>query len=122
MAMFELADDTNTSDGSSARDVSALTLEFVEAFQRAQRSVKPAVYRAKGGNQQIPEGMAKRLKGGVRLGQQVSAIESDAARGRFRFRSPSAQASPRAAPAGVPAAGSSAGRRSGRRPRRSHGR
>jgi len=78
-AMIGLAYDTNTSYGTSARDVSALMLGFVEAFQRAQRSVKPAVYKAKGGNQQIPEGMAKRLKGGVRLGQQVSAIVGDSA-------------------------------------------
>jgi monoamine oxidase len=74
-----LAYDTNTSYGTSARDVSALMMGFVEAFQRAQRSVKPAVFKAKGGNRQIPDGMAKRLKGGVRLGQAVTAIASDAA-------------------------------------------
>jgi monoamine oxidase len=78
-AMIALAYDTNTSYGTSARDVSALMMGFVEAFQRGQRSVKPAVFKAKGGNRQIPEGMAKQLKGGVRLGEQVTAIVSDAA-------------------------------------------
>ena len=47
---------------------------FVEAFSRAQRNLKSAVYKAKGGNQRIPDGMARRVKGGVRLRQTVAAI------------------------------------------------
>lgn len=77
-AMIELAYDTNTAYGTSAHDVSALMMAFVEAFTRAQRNLKPAVYKAIGGNQRIPEGMARRLKGGVRLGQAVTAIAGDA--------------------------------------------
>lgn len=77
-AMIDLAYDTNTSYGTSAHDVSALMMAFVEAFTRAQRNLKPAVYKARGGNQRIPEGMAQRLKGGVRLRQTVTAIRSDA--------------------------------------------
>jgi monoamine oxidase len=77
-AMIDLAYDTNTSYGTSSHDVSALMMAFVEAFTRAQRNLKPAVYKARGGNQRIPEGMAQRLKGGVRLNQTVTAITSDA--------------------------------------------
>jgi monoamine oxidase len=76
-AMIDLAYDTNTSYGTSAHDVSSLMMAFVEAFTRAQRNLKPAVYKAKGGNQRIPEGMAKRLKGELRLRQTVVAIASD---------------------------------------------
>lgn len=46
-AMIALACDTSTSYGTNARDVSALQLGFVEAFQRGQRSFRPAVYRAR---------------------------------------------------------------------------
>jgi monoamine oxidase len=77
-AMIDLAYDTNTAYGTSAHDVSALMMAFVEAFTRAQRNLEPAVYRARGGNQRIPEGMARRLRAGVRLQEQVTAIESDA--------------------------------------------
>ena len=77
-AMIELAYDTNTAYGTSAHDISALMMAFVEAFTRAQRNLKPAVYKAKGGNQRIPEGMARRLKGDVRLRQTVTAISGNA--------------------------------------------
>jgi len=77
-AMIDLAYDTNTSYGTSAHDISALMMAFVEAFTRAQRNLKPAVYKARGGNQRIPAGMAERLKGGVRFNQAVTAISSDA--------------------------------------------
>lgn len=76
-AMIDLAYDTNTSYGTSAHDVSSLMMAFVEAFTRAQRNLKPAVYKAKGGNQRIPEGMARRLKGELRLKQTVVAVESN---------------------------------------------
>jgi len=76
-AMIDLAYDTNTSYGTSAHDVSSLMMAFVEAFTRAQRNLEPAVYRAKGGNQRIPEGMARRLEGELRLRQTVVAIASD---------------------------------------------
>jgi monoamine oxidase len=76
--MIDLAYDTNTSYGTSSHDVSALMMAFVDAFTRAQRNLKPAVYKARGGNQRIPEGMAQRLQGGVRLSQTVTAIASDA--------------------------------------------
>jgi monoamine oxidase len=85
-AVIDLAYDTNTSYGTSSHDVSALMMAFVEAFTRAQRNLKPAVYKARGGNQRIPEGMAQRLKGGVRLNQAVTAIASDASGVTVRTR------------------------------------
>jgi monoamine oxidase len=77
-ATIDLAYDTNTSYGTSSHDISALMMAFVEAFTRAQRNLKPAVYKARGGNQRIPEGMAQRLKGEVRFNQSVTAVASDA--------------------------------------------
>jgi len=76
-AVIDLAYDTNTSYGTSAHDISALMMAFVAAFTSAQRNLQPAVYKARGGNQRIPEGMARRLKGGVRFGQAVVAIVDD---------------------------------------------
>jgi monoamine oxidase len=76
-AMIDLAYDTNVSYGTSAYDISALMMAFVESFTRAQRNLRPGLYKAKGGNQRIPEGMAARLKGGVRLRQLVTGIRAD---------------------------------------------
>jgi len=76
-AMIDLAYDTNVSYGTSAHDISALMMAFVESFTRGQRALKPALYKARGGNQRIPEGMASRLKGGVRLEQVVTGIRAD---------------------------------------------
>jgi monoamine oxidase len=76
-AMIDLAYDTNVSYGTSAHDVSALMMAFVEGFTRAQRNLKPAIYKARGGNQRIPEGMAQRLKGRVELKQVVTGVRTD---------------------------------------------
>ena len=76
-AMIDLAYDTNVSYGTSAHDVSALMMEFVEGFIRAQRGLKPAIYKARDGNQRIPEGMARRLEAGVHLKQVVTGIRAD---------------------------------------------
>ena len=73
-AVIDLAYDTNTSYGTSAHDISALMMAFVAAFTSAQRNLQPAVYKARGGNQRIPQSMARRLEGGVRLGEAVVAI------------------------------------------------
>jgi monoamine oxidase len=77
-AMITTAFDMNTSYGTSADDVSALMLAWVEAFTRAQRALKPALYKAHGGNQRIPEGMARRLKGELHLRQVATAVSADA--------------------------------------------
>jgi monoamine oxidase len=77
-AAIQLAYDTNVSYGTSAHDVSALQMMFIEAWGRMQRQIKPvAVYRASGGNQRIPEAMARALEREVRLGVRVKAIQQD---------------------------------------------
>jgi monoamine oxidase len=74
-AMIELAYDTNVSYGTTAHDISALQMFFTSAWNRLQRQVTPvAVFRAEGGNQRIPEAMARGLKEPVRLGAAVTAI------------------------------------------------
>ncbi len=78
---IELAYDTNVSYGTSAWDVSALQMMFVESWGRVQRQIKPAaVYRAARGNQRIPEAMAAALAGDVRLGARVIAVADDGQR------------------------------------------
>jgi len=76
-AAIHLAYDAIPTYGRNARDVSALMMAFVERFEDAQRSVRPALYEARGGNQLIPGAMASRLKLGVRLRQPVTAISSN---------------------------------------------
>lgn len=80
-AAIELAYDTNVSYGTSAWDVSALQMMFIDAWSRGQRQIRPAaVFRAAAGNQRIPEAMAGALKGDLRLGARVVAIDDDGAR------------------------------------------
>ena len=76
-AIIEAAYDMNVSYGTSSKDVSALMLAWVEAFTRAQRALKPVIYKARGGNQRIAEGMAKRLKGDLLLKKIATAVVTD---------------------------------------------
>lgn len=76
-AMIKLAYDTTPTYGRNARDVSALMVAYVDRFEHAQRRIEPALYEAKGGNLRIPVAMASRLVGGVRFGQNVTAIASE---------------------------------------------
>lgn len=77
-AAIQLAYDTNTSYGTSAHDVSALQMMFIESWTRMQRQIQPAaIYRAAGGNQRIPEAMAAGLEQEVRLGRRVVALLQD---------------------------------------------
>jgi monoamine oxidase len=75
-AMIELAHDAIPTYGLNAHDVSALLMMCVSAYTRAQRTVKPAMYQARGGNERIPEGMARLLRDEIRFGQTVTAIET----------------------------------------------
>lgn len=78
-AAIRLAYDTNTSYGTSARDVSALQLMFIDAWTGMQRRMRPAaVYKAAGGNQRIPEAMAAGLGREVRTGTRAVALRQDA--------------------------------------------
>lgn len=99
--IIDLAYDRTPTYGRTARDVSALMLAFVDAFEREQRKSGPALYEAKGGNRRIPEGMAGLLSGGVRFRQAVTAIATDDAGVRVHTRD-GARYTARAAVCAVP--------------------
>ncbi len=75
--MIDLAYDTVVSYGTSAHDVSALMLEFIDGWAKAMAPAGRGQLAAKGGNQRIPEAMASQLKGDILLGKEVLAIEQD---------------------------------------------
>lgn len=78
-AAIRLAYDTNTSYGTSARDISALQLMFIDAWTGMQRRMRPAaVYEVVGGNQRLPEAMAAGLGSEVRLRTRAVALRQDA--------------------------------------------
>jgi monoamine oxidase len=75
--MIKLTYDTIPTYGLDARDISALMMAYVSAFTLAQKSAKPVMLQARGGNSHIPAGMARQLRQQVRLNQVVKAIESN---------------------------------------------
>jgi len=79
-AEIAIAHDTNPYYGTSAWDVSALMYLFNERWIREQVAMGTASYAVEGGNQRLPEAMADRLKGDLRLGQNVVSIEDDGSR------------------------------------------
>jgi monoamine oxidase len=81
-AAIRLAFDTAPYFGSSADDVSALMFEMNAGWGKAQSSAGLQSLAVKGGNQKLPDGMAKLLKGDVVFDQRVIAIESFANRVR----------------------------------------
>ncbi len=64
--MIELAYDTIPTYGLNARDISALMMAYVSAFTAAQKSAKPVMLQARGGNQNLPIAMAAQLQQPVR--------------------------------------------------------
>ncbi|MGB7903376.1 MAG: FAD-dependent oxidoreductase [Steroidobacteraceae bacterium] len=74
--MIELAYDTIPTYGVNAKDISALMMAYVSAFTAAQKSAKPVMLQARGGNQNIPVAMAAQLRQPVRFNQTVKAIET----------------------------------------------
>jgi monoamine oxidase len=81
-----LAYDTIPTYGLHARDISALMMAFVSLFTLAQKNAKPVMYQAKGGNQRVPEGMARLLRDEIRFGQRVTAVHANAAGVEVRTR------------------------------------
>jgi monoamine oxidase len=77
--MIKLAYDTIPTYGLNAKDISALMMAYVSAFTLAQKSAKPVMLQAKGGNANIPAGMARQLQQEVRFNQAVKAVESNEA-------------------------------------------
>lgn len=78
--VIRVAYDMNPGWGDSARDVSTLLALCALKFAATQREFtkgKPVFLQAHGGNQSIPEAMAKALKTPVELKRNVVAIGSD---------------------------------------------
>jgi monoamine oxidase len=79
-AMIRLAYDVNPNWGDSAADVSTLMVLCALRFQATQQELakgKAMGYTARGGNQAIPEAMAKALKQPVQLNHRCVAIRTD---------------------------------------------
>lgn len=76
--MIDIAYDTIPTYGLNAKDISALMMAYVSAYTAAQKSTKPVMLQARGGNQNIPLAMAAQLRQPVRLNQTVKAVESTA--------------------------------------------
>lgn len=80
--VIRMAFDINPGWGNSAKDVSTLMVLSALKFQQTQQELakgKAAGYVARGGNQAIPEAMAKALKSSIELNRNVVAIRSDKA-------------------------------------------
>ncbi|MBK6350909.1 MAG: FAD-dependent oxidoreductase [Proteobacteria bacterium] len=77
--MIELAYDTIPTYGLNARDISALMMAYVSAFTTAQKSARPVILQARGGNQKLPIAMAAQLRQPVRLKQVVKSVEATGA-------------------------------------------
>lgn len=77
-AAIQLAYDTNISYGTTAHDVSLLMQAAVAQWQIVNRGAggPPFIGAFKGGNQRLPEAMARHLKGDLRKGQRVVAMEA----------------------------------------------
>lgn len=76
--IIRLTYDTIPTYGMNARDVSALMMAYVSAFTTLQKNVKPVMLQARGGNQRIPEAMARLLRSEVRFGQVVKGVRAGA--------------------------------------------
>jgi len=77
-AAIELAYNINCEHGASSHDVSALMVAFTYSWGNMQRDIEPrATYAAKGGNQAIPNAMAKALGDKVHYKKIVAGIRTD---------------------------------------------
>ena len=84
--IIRLAYDTIPTYGMNARYVSALLMAYVSAFTGTQKSARPVMLQARGGNQRMPEAMAARLREPVRFGEVVTAVRAEAAGVEVRTR------------------------------------
>ncbi len=76
-AAIRLAFDTSPYYGTNAYDVSTLMYAASEGWGKAVMA-QPGAFAVKGGNEQLPQAMARQLKGDVLLGKEVIGIESGA--------------------------------------------
>jgi monoamine oxidase len=77
-AAIHLAVDTAPYYGGSSYDMSALMYEFADGWTKAQVAIGPQSLAVKGGNQRLPIGMAKLLKGDLLFDKEVVGVSSDA--------------------------------------------
>ena len=75
--MIALAVDTNFAEVNSSYDVSMLPLFGRDSWQKFQQQGGRVNLIGKGGNQRIPEGIARALKSEVRLGTKVVGLRTD---------------------------------------------
>jgi monoamine oxidase len=75
-AAIRFAFDTSPAYGSSAWDVSALMLHFIDGFIKGQMAAGPSQFGVKGGNANLVRGLAAKIKGNVLLGRRVVAVDS----------------------------------------------
>jgi monoamine oxidase len=75
---IHLAVDTAPYYGGSSYDISALMYEFADGWTKAQVALGPQSLAVKGGNQRLPIGMAKLLKGDLLFDKEVVGVSSDA--------------------------------------------
>jgi monoamine oxidase len=77
-AAVHLAVDTAPYYGGSSYDISALMYEFADGWTQAQVALGSQSLAVKGGNQRLPMGMAKLLKGDLLFDKEVVGLSSDA--------------------------------------------
>ncbi|MCB2107843.1 MAG: FAD-dependent oxidoreductase [Rhodobacteraceae bacterium] len=77
-AVIELAVNTNFTYGTSAHDVSMMQVYALDFWIKFQQQFKAGNMIAKGGNQRLPEGLARALKSEVRFGRRVVGLRNDA--------------------------------------------
>jgi monoamine oxidase len=70
--------ETNIGRGTSAHDNATLTWFFRVLWNARQRQLGSLSAKIKGGNQRLPEAMARQLPGDVHLGSEVAGIRQDA--------------------------------------------
>lgn len=75
--VIDLAYNTIVSYGTSAHDVSALMLEFIDGWGKMLAQAGRSQLAVRGGNQRLPEAMAAKLKADILLGKEVRAIEQE---------------------------------------------
>lgn len=76
-AQIELAYNINAYYGTSSHDVSLLMAYFNDIWVRGMSAGPPASYSCIGGNQKLPEAMARSLKSEVHLSRRVVGIRSE---------------------------------------------
>lgn len=74
-AEIELSYNTNVGYGTSAHDVSALMMFFIQSWNTLQSKDAPNMFGARRGNSAIIDGMANKLNKDVRLNQEVQSID-----------------------------------------------